>query len=73
MAYLDLILGRPVPLATAGAQKLRARDLAPQNQLILACILAANGQTEKATRIRQILQIAPLTRQEREVLAKYLP
>ncbi len=107
MAYLDLVLGKPVPLATleerarnfsddpafhftlalaqlrqgrkaealatAGAQKLRARDLAPQHQLILACILAANGQTEKATRIRQILQIAPLTRQERELLAKYLP
>jgi len=107
MAYLDLVLGRPVPLATlqerarnfpddpafrftlalaqlrqgrkaeaivtAGTQKLRVRDLAPQHQLILACILAANGQTEKATRIRQILQIAPLTRQERELLAKYLP
>ncbi len=107
MAYLDLVLGKPVPLATleerarklpddpayrftlalaqlrqgrkaealgtAGAQKLRTRDLAPQHQLILACILAANGQTEKATRIRKILQIAPLTRQERELLAKYLP
>jgi len=60
-------------IVTAGTQKLRVRDLAPQHQLILACILAANGQTEKATRIRQILQIAPLTRQERELLAKYLP
>lgn len=107
MAYLDLVLGRPVPLATleeragnfpddpayrftlalaqlrqgrkaealgtSGAQKIRVRDLAPQHQLILACILAANGQTDKATRIKKILQIAPLTRQERELLAKYLP
>ena len=107
MAYLDLVLGNPVPqtaleeraanfpdnpafrftlalsqlrqggkaeaLVTAGVKKLRVRDLPPQHQLIVACILAANGQTEKATRICQILQVAPLTRQERELLAKYLP
>ena len=107
MAYLDLVLGRPVTLATleerernfpddpafrftlalaqlrqgrkaeaivtAGAQKLRVRDLAPQHQLIIACILAANGQTPKASRIREMLQMPPLTRQERELLAEYLP
>jgi len=60
-------------LATFDSQKLRVRDLDPRHQLILACILAANDQTEKATRIRQVLEVSPLTKQERALLAEYLP
>ncbi len=60
-------------LATFDSQKLRVRDLDPRHQLILACILAANDQTEKATRIRHVLEVSPLTKQERALLAEYLP
>jgi hypothetical protein len=60
-------------LGTFDLQKLRVRDLDPRHQLILACILAANDQTEKATRIRQVLEVSPLTKQERALLAEYVP
>jgi tetratricopeptide (TPR) repeat protein len=60
-------------LGTFDLQKLRVRDLDPRHQLILACILAANGQTEKAARVRAVLEVSPLTKQERALLAEYVP
>ena len=73
-ALLQLREGRKAQaLGTFDSQKLRVRDLDPRHQLILACILAANNQTEKATRIRQVLEVSPLTKQERALLAEYLP
>jgi len=60
-------------LGTFDLQKLRVRDLEPRQQFILACILAANGQTEKASRIRAVLEVSPLTKQERALLAEYVP
>jgi tetratricopeptide (TPR) repeat protein len=106
MAYLDLVLGRPVDhssidqrsanfpdnpafrltnalsqlhqgskakaLLIAENPKLRARDLPPQHQLILACILAANGKTSEADQIAKPLSVAPLTVQERKMLGTYL-
>jgi len=102
IAYLDLVLGRPVDhsaigqraanfpentayrftnafsqlrqglkakaLITAENPKLRVRDLPPEHQLILACILTANGQSEKTALIAKSLQFAPLTSQERQML-----
>jgi hypothetical protein len=102
IAYLDLVLGRPVDhsairqraanfpentaygftnalsqlrqglkakaLITAENPKLRVRDLPPEHQLILACVLMANGQSEKAALIAKTLQFAPLTSQERQML-----
>lgn len=102
IAYLDLVLGRPVDhsaieqraanfpentayrftnalsqlrqglkakaLITAENPKLRVRDLPPEHQLILACILKANRQSDKATLIAQPLNFAPLTSHERQML-----
>jgi hypothetical protein len=59
-------------LLIAENPKLRARDLPPQHQLILACILAANGKTAEADQIAKLLSVAPLTVQERKMLGTYL-
>ena len=73
-ALLQLRQGRKAQaLGTFDSQKLRVRDLDPRHQLILACVLAANGQTEKAVRIGQGLEVSPLTKQERALLVEYVP
>ena len=73
-AFSQLRQGRKAQaLATFDSQKLRIRDLDPRHQFILACILAANGQMEKASRIRKLLEVSPLTNQERDLLNEYLP
>lgn len=55
-------------LVTVDSTGLRARDLLPPQQVVLACVLAANGQPEKAARIRAMLEVSGITRQERALL-----
>lgn len=69
LALSELRQGRKAKaLVIAETPKLRARDLAPEHQFILACVLAANGDHETAAKVAKLLAIAPLTRQERALL-----
>lgn len=69
LALSELRQGRKAKaLVTAENPKLRARDLAPEHQWILALVLAANGDRETAAKVAKLLTVAPLTRQERAIL-----
>lgn len=73
-ALCELLSGSEAKaLVIAESPRLRVRDLSPQHQLVLACIWAANGDQSKARRAAELLNVAPLTRSEREMLTTFVP